>query len=48
VDDVFVGMGETDEGFGEVFVALWFILIDESVPEFHKADFSGCAIEEVF
>jgi len=48
VESVFVGMGETDEGFGEVFVALGFVLVDESVPEFHEADFSGGAVEEVF
>ena len=48
MESVFVGMGETDEGFGEVFVALGFVLVDESVPEFHEADFSGGAVEEVF
>ena len=48
VEDVFVGMRETDEGFGEVFVALGFVLVDEAVPEFHEADFSGGAVGEVF
>jgi len=36
----FVGVSKAHEGLGKVFVALWFILIDEAVPEFHEADFA--------
>jgi hypothetical protein len=40
-------MGETNEGFREVFISLWTVLINESIPEFHEPYLSGCAICEV-
>lgn len=38
---------ESHQRFGEVFVSLWFVLIDEPVPELHKADFTGSAVCKV-
>jgi hypothetical protein len=47
-DRGFVGLRKPHEGFREVFVALWFILVDEAVPEFHEADFTRGAVCKVF
>ena len=48
IDDcAFVGVREAHEGLGKVFVALWFVLVDEAVPEFHKADFALSTVRKV-
>jgi hypothetical protein len=43
-----VVLREPHEGFREVLVALWFVLIDEPVPEFHEANFTWGAVCKVF
>ena len=47
VQSLGVGVGEAEEGFGEVFVSLGFVVVYESVPEFHEANFSRCTIAEI-